>query len=142
MVKKKQKKKPRKINRPKRSGKKNDANVSEAVVAITSSFIENNLDGDITDFNLLVNLSIIGWNMSLFPEMNKENLYGKIAEILPKNFNAANIAGFVDIIEKIITEKKKLYPDVNRLIEKHDISLIDGKIKLDVKSIPFGEKRK
>jgi hypothetical protein len=143
MGKKKQKKKLRKMNRRGRINKKNAANISEAIAAITNSFIENNnLDDSTDDLQTLIPLSVIAWNISLFPETNKETIYGQITEMLPKKFGAEGIAGFVSIIEKIIGEKKKLYPNVNRLIEKYDISVIDGDIKLDVQSIPFGERRK
>ena len=142
MEKNKQKKKPRKSISPHVIKKKHDANISEAIVTITNSFIENNLDGEMPDFESLVNLSIIAWNMSLFPETNRETLYGQIVQMLPESFGAQDTAGFVSIIEKIMYEKKKHYPKVNRLIEKHSISTVEGKMKLDVKSIPFGSKRK
>ena len=142
MVKKKQKKKPRKSSRVVVIKKQDDANISEAVMTITNSFIENNLDGEIPDFELLVNLSIIAWNMSLFPETNRQTLYGQIVQMLPESFGAQGAAGFVSIIERMMREKKKHYPKVNRLIEKHNISTVEGKMKLDVKSIPFGSKRK
>jgi hypothetical protein len=110
-------------------------------VTITNSFIENNLDDDDPDLESLMNLSIIAWNISLFPEMNQEVLYEKIAGALSPSLGTQGIAGFVKIVEKIIDEKRKHYPEVNRLIEKYDISVIDGEIKLSVKSIRFGNKR-
>ena len=107
MVKKKQEKRPRKSSRAHVIKKKDDANISEAIVTITNSFIENNLDGEIPDFESLINLSIIAWNMSLFPETNRETLYGQIVQMLPESFGAQDTAGFVSIIEKIMYAKKK-----------------------------------
>ena len=142
MTKKNRKKKPRRSSRPHVIKEKNDANISEAIVTITNSFIENSLDGEIPDFESLVNLSIIAWNMSLFPETNRETLYGQIVQMLPESFGAQDTARFVNIIERIMYEKKKDYPKVNRLIEKYNISTVEGKMKLDVESIPFGSRRK
>ena len=143
MTKKNRKKKPRrKSSRPHVIREKNDANISEAIVTITNSFIENSLDGEIPDFESLVNLSIIAWNMSLFPETNQETLYGQIVQMLPESFGAQDTAGFVSIIERMMYEKKKHYPKVNRLIEKYNIFTVEGKMKLDVESIPFGSSRK
>lgn len=143
MKKKNRKKKlRRRSSRPHVIKEENDANISEAVVTITNSFIENSLDGEIPDFEPLVNLSIIAWNMSLFPETNRETLYGQIVQMLPETFGAQDTAGFVSIIERIMYEKKKHYPKVNRLIEKYNISTIEGKMKLSVESIPFGSRRK
>ena len=80
--------------------------------------------------------------MSLFPETNRETLYDQIVQMLPETFGAQDTAGFVNIIERIMYEKKKYYPKVNRLIEKYNISTVEGKMKLDVESIPFGSSRK
>ena len=141
MAKKKRKKKSRKIGRLSVVRKKTDVNISKAIVTITNSFIENNLDDDDPDLESLMRLSFIAWNISLFPEMNQEVLYEKIAGALSPSLGAQGIAGFVKIVEKIMDEKRKHYPEVNRLIEKYDISVIDGEIKLSVKSIRFGNKR-
>jgi hypothetical protein len=142
MTKKNRKKKPRRSSRPHVIKEKNDANISEAIGTITNSFIENSLDGEIPDFESLVNLSIIAWNMSLFPETNQETLYGQIVQMLPESFGAQDTAGFVSIIERMMYEKKRHYPKVNRLIEKYNIFTVEGKMKLDVESIPFGSSRK
>ena len=107
MTKKNRKRKPRRSSRPHVIKEKNDANISEAIVTITNSFIENSLDGEIPDFEPLVNLSIIAWNMSLFPETNREALYGQIVQMLPESFGAQDTAGFVSSIERIMYEKKK-----------------------------------
>jgi len=141
MATKKRKKKSRKLNKLENIKRRTDANISEAIIKITNSFIENNLDEAVPDFQLMLNLSVITWNISIFPKVNQEIIYGQIAEMFPQDFSAKDISGFVTIIEKIIDEKRKYYPGVNRLIEKIDISIVDGNIKLDVRSIPFGEKR-
>ncbi len=110
MAKKKRKKKPRKIGRLSVVRKKTDVDISKAIVTITNSFIENNLDDDDPDLESLMKLSIIAWNISLFPEMNQEILYEKIAGALSPSLGAQGIAGFVKIVEKIIDEKRKHYP--------------------------------
>ncbi len=118
---------------------KNDANVSEAIVTITNSFIEESPEFDKLDFKLIVQFSVSAWNMSLFPEMSREELYVKITEILSKDVGDEVIGSFVSIVELLMAEKKKHYPDVHRLIKKHKVREINGDIRLDVKSSPYRE---
>ena len=137
MAKKRRKNKFSKKNQPDRISKKESVDISEAILTITNLFIENNLHDKISNLTSLISLSVIAWNVSLYPESNQKNLYNQITERLPDTFNAETLAGFTTIIEKIMASKKKLYPDVNRLIEKHTVSYVDDKLKIDIKSIPF-----
>ncbi|MBN1931486.1 MAG: hypothetical protein JW786_07755 [Desulfobacterales bacterium] len=137
MAKKKRKNKFPKTNSPKRIYREKSVDISEAILTITNSFIENNLHDEISNLRSLISLSVIAWNVSLYPESNQKDLHDQITKRLPDTFSADTIAGFATIIEKIMNEKKKLYPDVNRLIEKHTVSYLDDKIEIDVKSIPF-----
>ncbi len=139
MTKKKRKKKPQK--KPVNLSKKTDANVSEAIVSITNSFIEENPEFAELDFKQIVQFSVVAWNMSLFQEMSREELYVKIAKILSKDVGTEVIGSFVSMVELLMDKKKKHYPDVNRLIKKHKVREINGDMRLDVKSSPFGEER-
>lgn len=87
-------------------------------------------------------ISIIAWNLSLFPDKDHDEIEKEIIAMLPKEFEANDIVVLIAEVDKIIGQKKKLYPDKNDFILEHDLSITGNQIKLDVKSAPIGKERK
>lgn len=133
----KSKKKKRKPARSIKSKlQKNNVSISEAIINISTSFIRHHGDSSVT-LESLIPISIIAWNLSLFPDMTQKELYDKIVEQFPPELSAENIAVIIDTIEKIITEKKDAYPDTKRLIKNHSMSSSGGKLTLNIESYPI-----
>jgi len=133
----KKKKKKQKIKRLFKPKIKDDANISEAIVQITNSFLENIEDDFKPPFRTMLGLSIIAWNISLFPDNKQGNVYEQVISQIPKAIGAEKVAALVVVVEKLIEEKNKYFPDIKRIIQSYDISENKDGFKLDIKSAPI-----
>lgn len=114
--------------------------ISEAVFRMTNSFLQKNLPpgAKLPPVEKIVPIAIISWNFSLFPDNSQSDLYEDIETALPPDIDALGFASIMELIEKMADEKRSLYPDVNRLIQKYQFRTNAlGEKVLDVFSVPI-----
>ncbi len=74
----------------------------------------------------------------MFPDNSQSDLYEDIETALPPDIDALGFASIMELIEKMADEKRSLYPDVNRLIQKYQFRTNAlGEKVLDVFSVPI-----
>ncbi len=115
----------------------NDVNTSKALATLIKHYCDRNTFDKIPPIEKLIPLSIIAWNLSLYPEQKQETINDAILNQIPDNISANVIASFIYIIEQLMADKKRLFPTIKRLINKYEFSPHPKGIKLDVNSIPF-----
>jgi len=89
--------------------------------------------------HVAVELAIIAWNLSLFPDKGHDEIEKEIIALLPEGFEAQDIVALIAELDKMINQKKKHYPNKNELILEHDLSITGDQIKLTVKVAPIGK---
>ncbi|MES9902614.1 MAG: SEC-C metal-binding domain-containing protein, partial [Sedimenticola sp.] len=87
---------------------------------------------------VLIDLTILAWNISLSSGKDREDMEDKIIDLLPKEFDAVSLATTVKQIDLLVERKKKLYPEIRHVIVNHNLSFGEnGQLTLDVNSIPI-----
>lgn len=84
-----------------------------------------------------ITLAVIVWNISMMPEDEQEDFQNKIIEhMFPTGGNAEDIASFVYMIDLLLERKKVYFPDIQKVIVEHQITIAGDDIHLDVMSAP------
>jgi hypothetical protein len=83
-------------------------------------------------------VDIAGWNKSMFPP-DKQPLIEKdlIDAFLPKDGMAADMGTATDLLDVIVERRKRLFPDVCKIIVDYKVVIGDGALTLNVTSAPI-----
>ncbi len=86
----------------------------------------------------IIMLTIAGWNKSMFPS-DKQPIIEKdlIDCFVPKDGSAEAVGVAVDVIDFIVEQREKLFPDLRKIILDYEAEFGDGRLKLDVTSAPI-----
>lgn len=85
----------------------------------------------------VITLAVIVWNMSMTPEDQQEDFQNKIIEhMFPKGGDAEDIGSFVYMIDLLRERKKKYFPDIQKVIVEHHLTIAGDNIHLNVASAP------
>lgn len=115
--------------------------ISEAIIKIADSFIHKYLDSSKTSRVDVVRIAVISWNLSFFNDEQKLRIYDNIEKDVPDTIDLVGFAGMMDFLERLAQEKNELYPNIRRMITKHEIRCNDdGGFELDITSIPFSKR--
>lgn len=80
---------------------------------------------------------IDGWNKSLFP-LDKQAVVEKeiLAPLVSKGANAETIAMIVDIMNTAAKRRRKLFPDLRKIVVDHKVTISGDSFNLNVSSAP------
>ncbi|MHB8974926.1 MAG: hypothetical protein ACYC4N_31240 [Pirellulaceae bacterium] len=86
----------------------------------------------------IIMVTIAGWNKSMFPP-DKQPLIEKdlIDAFVPKDGMAADMGTATDLLDVIVERRKKLFPDVRKIIVDYKMVIGDGGLTLNVTSAPI-----
>ena len=86
----------------------------------------------------IIMLAIAGWNKSMFPP-DKEPLVEKdlIDAFVPKDGSAEAVGVAVDFMDFIADRRKKLFPDLRKIIVDCEVDITGGRLTLNVTSAPI-----
>jgi hypothetical protein len=86
----------------------------------------------------IIMLAIAGWNKSMFPP-DKLPLIEKdlIDCFVPKDGSAETIGVALEFMELVADKRKKLFPDLRKIIVDYDLMISDGRLTLNVTSAPI-----
>jgi hypothetical protein len=90
----------------------------------------------------IISLTITIWNMTFLPEKEQTELQEKfIEEILPKDFDAQDVATMLRFFENLQDRKRELFPNIRTFIMGHDLRMDSENIHLDISSLPLNKKK-
>ena len=109
--------------------------ISEAILILSDSLRKKYRS--IHHTKAIVSITIIAWNISLFPDEDRENVQQLLIESLPDEFSGESTEVLLASIDELIEKKKKLYPHVREYILKHDLSFRGSDMTLSVGTAPI-----
>jgi len=86
---------------------------------------------------LIISMTVTLWNLSMMPEDRQEDLRNEMIEgLVPKGSDAEDIGSIVYVIDLILERKNKYFPDIQKVIVDHQLTIDGDNINLDVASAP------
>ena len=83
----------------------------------------------------IIALTVVAWNKSLFPADKQVDLEKDIVNALvPVDGDAESIGASIYMMELIEERRKKLFPNLRKLVVHYDFCTSDGSISLNVAS--------
>jgi len=128
-------KKPRKqkLTNPKRLPPK--IKISEAILKLSEPLRQKYTDSHRTQ--VIISLTVMAWNISLFPKEEQVNAQEMLLDALPEKFSAEDISVFLENIDILIERKNRDYPHIRELINNYQISVSGDTITLTVSTSTF-----
>ena len=113
--------------------------ISEAILRINEPL--RNRYQEPHRIEMIIFLTVMTWNMSLFEGEERTELQEKIMEKLPPDFGGEDVAVLLDNLEMLIECKEKMYPDIREYIMDHQVIFSGNSFKLNVTAAPLKERK-
>jgi hypothetical protein len=84
----------------------------------------------------IIAITVMAWNIALFPEDEQPHVQGMLLESLPPQMGGEDVGVFLSTIDTLIARKHLLYPHVREYILKHDLSFVNDRVTLTVGTAP------
>ena len=84
----------------------------------------------------IIAITVMAWNIALFPEDEQPHVQGMLLESLPPQLGGEDVGVFLSTIDTLIARKHLLYPHVREYILKHDLSFVNDRVTLTVGTAP------
>ena len=109
--------------------------ISEAILRIAEPLMNKYPKRE--HITVLIDLAVIAWNISMASGEKREEIEGKVIDLMPEELDAVDIAAIVEQTDMLVERKNRLYPDIRYLITSHNLSFDDfGQLTLDINSAP------
>ena len=103
------------------------------------------LDEDSTDAEYvesIVLLTILTWNKAMFSADSQDGIEKEILDALvPPDGDAELLAEIIQTMDLIEERRKRLFPDLHRIVCNYDLQVSEGKIALNIASAPLAAGR-
>jgi len=107
--------------------------ISEAILNLSEPLRSRYSDPHLVES--IISLTVIAWNVSLFPENQQPKVQTMFLDALPKSITGEDIGELLKNMDILIERKKKDYPNVRELIVKHYLSFEGDKLTLSVDTL-------
>ena len=87
----------------------------------------------------IIAITVMAWNIALFPEDEQPHVQGMLLERLPPQMDGEDVGVLLSTIDTLIARKRLLYPQVREYILTHQPSLVDNQVTLTVGTAPVLE---
>ena len=114
-----------------------DIKISEAILKLSEPLRQKYTDSHRT--KVIISMSVMAWNISLFPKAEQVNAQGMLLDALPKTFSAEDVSVFLENIDILIERKNKDYPHIRKYIHKYQLSFSGDTITLTAGTAPVPE---
>jgi len=90
----------------------------------------------------IIMLTIAGWNKSMFPP-DKQPIIEKdlIDCFVPKDGSAEAVGVAIEVVDLVSERRKKLFPDLRKIIVDYEVNIGSGRLTLNVTSAPIPQLR-
>jgi hypothetical protein len=85
----------------------------------------------------IVSITIMAWNISLYPHAEQENVQRMLVDTPPENFAGEDIGVLLTTIDELIEQKEKIYPNVREYILNHSLSFMGKNMTLVTGTAPI-----
>ena len=108
--------------------------ISEAILNLSEPLRNQYTDSHRT--KVIISMSVMAWNISLFPKAEQVNAQGMLLDALPKTFSAEEVSVFLENIDMMIDRKNRDYPNIREHILNYQFSSSGDTVTLTVSSTP------
>lgn len=112
-----------------------DIKISEAILKLSEPLREQYREPH--RVQAIISITVIAWNISLFPEEEQAHVQGMLLNGLPKQLGGEDVAVLLDCIDTLIERKNLYYLNVREYILTHNLSLSGDTITLTVGTAPM-----
>ena len=109
---------------------KGEINMSGAIKHLIEPFSEDTPGYE--SFKGLVTLACVAWNTSIFPKKKREKILVEMMDVLEGNIEE-QIETF-NLLGELIERKRKLFPNVSRMIVEHKVTDRGGDFHIAIAS--------
>jgi hypothetical protein len=109
---------------------KGEINMSDAIKYLIEPFSEDAPDYE--SFSGLITLACVAWNTSLFPEKKREKILVEIMDVFEGTIEE-QVETF-NLLGELMERKRKLFPDVSRMIVEHKVTDRGGDFHIAIAS--------
>ena len=88
----------------------------------------------------IIAITVMAWNIALFPDDEQSQVQGMLLESLPTQLSGEDVGVLLSTMDTLIARKRLLYPHVREYILTHQLSLVDNRVTLTVGTAPVPEK--
>ena len=118
-----------------------EAKMSEVILELADPL----LDGDVAnakEVGFIVQLTIIAWNKAMFSADRQDTLAREIIDTLvPPDGDAELVEAVIQALDLVEERRKKLFPNLRRIVCNYDLQVSEGKVALNVASAPLADQR-
>jgi hypothetical protein len=107
-----------------------EINMSDAIMRLIEPFKDDAADYE--DFRGLVTLACIAWNTSLFSEEKREKILGEMMDVYKGSIE--DQVDTFNLISELMERKRKLFPNISRMIVEHKVTDRGGDLHIAVAS--------
>ena len=111
--------------------------VSEAILNLSEPLRNQYTDSRRT--RGIICMTVVAWNISLFPKEEHLNIQEKALDALPEKLSAEDVSVFLENIDILIDRKNKDYPHIREYILKYELSFSGDTITLTAGTAPVPE---
>jgi hypothetical protein len=97
---------------------KGEISMSDAISQLIEPYKDDT--SDYNSFNNLVTFGCIAWNTSLLPEDQRIEALEKMIDVIPGKME--DRLGIVSLLSELMERKRKLFPNVSRMILEHKVT--------------------
>ena len=97
---------------------KGEISMSDAITQLIEPYSAG--VSDYNSFSNLVTLACIAWNTSIFPENQRNEVLSKMVDVIPGKMEVR--LKILDLLAKLMERKRKLFPNVSRVIIDHKVT--------------------
>jgi len=108
--------------------------ISEAILKLSEPLRQKYTDSHRTQ--VIISMSVMAWNISLFPKVEQVNAQGMLLDALPETFSAEDVSVFLENIDMMIDRKNRDYPNIREHILNYQLSSSGDTVTLTVSSTP------
>jgi len=88
--------------------------------------------------SVIIMLAIAAWNKSMFPEEKQPMIEKDLIDcFVPKDGSAVAVAVVGEIMDVITECRKRLFPDLKKVVVDHETTFTNGRLTLNVTSAPI-----
>jgi len=109
--------------------------ISEAILVLSESLRKQY--GESHRVQVIISITAIAWNISLYPEEEQEHVRKILTDNLQKANESTDTEVLLNCIDTLIEQKKTLYPHVNEYIVNYDLSFSGTQVSLSIRSSPI-----
>jgi hypothetical protein len=119
-----------------------DAKMSEVIVQLAEPLIKRH-GKTAQRIETIIMLTIAAWNKAMLPQVKQPNIEKELVDALvSRDANAETVAVVLEIFDLVEERRRKLFPDLRKIVVDYEMNFRRGHVDLNVTSAPIPDRSK